>query len=143
MPWSVLLLASSIASGPTAGSVNPADQITGDITTYVLGYGVVGIGLLVLAWLYYRGWRLISPAREADMRKAVREEGRADLLKELERVIAEKRDSDERASSASRFMIDQLVPMLTNFTSTTSALVPLLQELVRYREDSAIDRRHR
>lgn len=143
MPWSVLLLASSLASGPTAGSVTPADAASGSLVSYVLSYGVVGVAAVVMAGLFWKGWRLISPAREAEMRQAVREEARADLLKDNERTSARADKAEGQRDEAMRFASDQLVPLLTSFTATTSALIPLLQELVRHQEGGPSDLRRR
>lgn len=135
MPW-----AASLAS--YVASVTPVDQATGSVTGYIIGYGPLGIIALAMAWLMFRGWRLTSPGREAE----IRESGRADLLKELERSLTDKRQSDEQRDDAMRFAVDQLVPLLTSFTATTTALIPLLQELVRYQgggSSSDLPRRRR
>jgi threonine dehydrogenase-like Zn-dependent dehydrogenase len=135
MPWAASLAA-------YVASVTPVDQATGSVTGYIIGYGPLGIIALAMAWLMFRGWRLASPDREA----AIRESGRADLLKELERVLAEKHQAEDQRDDAMRFATDQLVPLLTSFTATTAALIPLLQELVRYQgggSSSDLPRRRR
>ena len=121
MPWP--LLASYIAS------VTPVDAATGSITGYILGYGPIGIFAAAMAWLSFKGWRLLSPAREAEIRDAARAEGRADLLKELDRVLAEKKHAEEERDDALRIARDQLVPVLFAFNASTSALLPILQEM--------------
>lgn len=141
MPWSVLLLASSIASGPTAAPVNPADQVSGDLTSYVLSYGILGVAAVVLSWLAYKGWRLMSPAREAEIRKAVRDEARADLVTQVERFERQheqdqrdKREVGQQRDEALKYIQANLVPLLVNFTNATTALLPILQQVVQHQE---------
>lgn len=141
MPWSVLLLASSIASGPTAASVTPADQVTGDLTTYVLSYGILGVAAVVLAWFLYKGWRLMSPSREAEIRKAVRDEARADLVTQVERLEREReqdqrdrKEAERQRDEALKFSQVNLIPLLVNFTNATTALLPILQQVVQHQE---------
>jgi hypothetical protein len=106
-------------------SVTPIGSATSDIVTYILGYGVVGIVALAFAF------RFIVPRSALD---EAREQARADLVKENERLIAEKRQAEEQRDEALKVAQTQIVPLLTTFTATTSALIPLLQELVRDRE---------
>lgn len=136
MPWLALLSADP----------SPTDNVLGPAVSTIAGYGLVGVALLVLGWLYSRGWRLVSPARE----KEIREEARADLLTQIAQLIAaagrgeqEKHDIRQQLDEQMRFAQSNLVPLLVNFTNATSALIPLLQELVRYREDNSDGRRHR
>ena len=77
MTW----LAFTLSHQALGSSVTPVDAATGSIVGYVLGYGPLGIAALALAYLLFRGWRLLSPTREAELRAAARDEGRADLLK--------------------------------------------------------------
>jgi hypothetical protein len=114
--WDYLL------AGTPGGSVTPIGTATGDIVTYILSFGPLGIVALALAFRY------LVP-------KGTVEAARADLLNELERVRAEKTKAEEQRDEALRIAQTQLVPLLTSFTATASALLPLLQELVRYRED--------
>jgi hypothetical protein len=115
------------------------------VVSGVLATGITGILLIALAWLFYRGWRLIPPDREAAGREAARAEARADLLEERARVLAEKTKIEGERDEALKFTQSNLVPLLLNFTNATSALIPLLQELVRYREGGSDigSRRHR
>lgn len=101
--------------------VTPVGQATGDIVSYILGYGVLGIVAVAFAFRY------IVP------RGAV-EAARADLIAENKRLREEKAHAEEQRDEALRIAQTQLVPLLTSFTATSSALLPLLQELVRYRE---------
>lgn len=140
MPWSVMLL-TSLASGPTAGSVTPADQVSGDLTSYVLSYGILGVVAVILAGLAYKGWRLISPAREAEIRKAVRDEARADLVAQVERLEREReqdqrdrKEAERQRDEALKFSQTNLIPLLVNFTNATTALLPILQQVVQHQE---------
>lgn len=105
-----------------AESVTPVGTAAGDIVSYILGYGVLGVVVLAFAFRY------IVP-------KGALDAARADLIGELERLRAEKAHIEEQRDEALKVAQTQLVPLLTSFTATSSALLPLLQELVRFRED--------
>jgi hypothetical protein len=117
-----LLLPVLLADSP---SVTPVGTVTSDLVSYILGYGVVGIVALAFAF------RFIVPASVV---KEAREQARADIKAELERVLAEKRAVEEQRDEALRVARDQFVPILTSFTASASSLIPLLQELVSRRE---------
>lgn len=117
MPWLPLSL--------IAESVTPVASATGDIVSYILGYGVLGVGAVLLVL------RILVPGKTVD--EAV-ERARTDLLKEVDRLREEKEKAEEQRDEALKFAQIQLVPLLTSFTATTTALLPLLQELVRVRE---------
>jgi len=127
MPWPAAL-AFHLAS------VTPVDAATGSITGYIVGYGPLGIIALAMAWLFFKGWRLIPPAREDQIRGGARDDGRADLLKEVERLVAEKAHVEEQRDDALKIAQTQIVPLLVQFNATVAALLPLLQELVSRRE---------
>jgi hypothetical protein len=110
-----------LGTGTPGGTVTPLGAATGDIVTYILSFGVLGVVALALAF------RFLVP-------KGTVEAARADLLAELDRVRAEKTKAEEQRDEALRIAQTQLVPLLTSFTATASALLPLLQELVRYRD---------
>jgi hypothetical protein len=134
MPWG--LVASSL-SGITglAGPVSPVDSAAGSVVGYVLGYGPLGIIALALAWLLFKGWRLAGPNRDAELRESLREDLRSDLLRENQRLLEEKNRAEEQRDEALKVARDQVVPILTTFNATMAALLPLLQELVRNREN--------
>ena len=134
MPWFVSLALDAPAT--------PADQATSTVTGLLLGYGPLGIVALAMAYLMFKGWRLVPPDKEAEGREAARAEARADLLEERARVLQEKTRIEAERDEALKFTQAQLVPLLVQFTSATGALIPLLQELVRHREGgSDIDTR--
>lgn len=108
-----------------AGAVTPVGEATGDIVTYILGYGVLGIVALAFAFRFIVPRSALQEARET---------ARADLLRENERILAEKKVAEEQRDEALKLAQTQIVPLLTTFTATTSALIPLLQELTRSRE---------
>lgn len=119
MPWPLIL----------AEAVSPVGTATGDIVTYILGFGPLGIGVVLFAL------RVIVPAKAADAAAAqARETARTDLLRETERLIAEKERAEEQRDAAMKIAQEQLVPLLTSFVATSQSLIPLLQELVRKRE---------
>lgn len=121
MLWGPLLV---FAAG-VPDSVTPADTASSSLTTYFLGYGPLGIAVLAMAWLSYKGWRLVSPSREAAIRKSARE----DLVSERDRLIAENRLIRRQLDDAMRIARDQLMPLLVNFTAATQSLLPILQSL--------------
>lgn len=100
-----------------AQSVGPVASGTSDIVTYILGFGPLGVGVVLYTL------RVIVPGKAVE---EARQQARADLLKENERLIAE-RDEALKAAAA-------LVPLLTSFVATSQSLIPLLQDLVRKRE---------
>lgn len=115
-------------------SVTPVDSAAASVVGYVLSYGPVGLCALTLAWLMFRGWRLVPQDFEARIRADARTEARADLMAERDRVIAEKQQAQEQRDEALAVARDQLTPLLISFTSSTQALMPLLQTLVGQRD---------
>lgn len=109
--------------------VTPLDSAASSITGYILSYGLPGILVLTLAWLLFKGWRLVPSGYEAKIRAVARDEARADLTAERDRVIAEKAQAEEQRDEAQAIARDKLVPVLISFTATTQALLPLLQNL--------------
>jgi hypothetical protein len=116
----------ALLTGGPASSVTPVDAGTSSLVSYILGFGPLGVFALAMVWLLFRGWHLVSPDVEAGIRRDARDQGRADLERENARLITER---DEALKTA-----QALVPLLATFTSTTTALIPLLQELVRRQE---------
>jgi hypothetical protein len=119
-----------------ATAVSPLGTVAGDITTYVLGYGILGVAAVLFTL------RVIVPRSAVEEAK---EQARQDLLKEIERLIADKNNererlvtertrAEEQRDAALKIAQDQLVPLLTSFVATSQSLIPLLQEVVRDRE---------
>lgn len=117
-----------------AAAVTPVDAAGGSVVGYVLGFGPLGIIALALAWLIFKGWRLVPPNADAANKETVRLEARADLLDERARVLAEKTRIEAERDEALKIAQTQIVPLLSTFTATTGALIPLLQEVVRNQE---------
>lgn len=119
-----VILGGIVVSWPLILSENlsPIGSATGDIITYILGYGVLGVATVLFVF------RVIVPAKAIDT-------ARADLVKENERLIAEKTRAEEQRDAALQIAQTQIVPLLASFTATTTALLPLLQDLVSMRED--------
>lgn len=113
-----------------AASVSPIDSAGSSVVGYVLGFGPLGLVALALAWLLFRGYRLVPPGFEATTRDAARADARADLIAERDRIIAEKQQVEEQRDDAMQVARDQLMPLLVSFTATTQALLPLLQSMV-------------
>lgn len=114
-------------------SVTPVDAASSSITGYILGFGPLGIIALAMAYLIFKGWRLIPPPAEAALRSAARTDARADLLEERARLLAEKARAEEERDEALRIARDQLVPVLVAFNASVSALLPILQDMAARR----------
>ena len=131
-------LAWLIVAGTPGTDVTPIDSATSSIVSYVLGYGLAGVVAVAFAFGF------IKPASAV---KNARAEARADLEKELERVIAEKERDGERHQEELRRLQEKLddalrtsrdmVPILVQFTSASSSLIPLLQDIVSNRRGAA------
>ena len=94
----------------------------------ILGYGVLGIVALALAL------RFLVPKGAVD---DARNEARTDLLaqverleKDNERLRQDKKAVEDQTGRGAAVHPAKLVPLLVQFTGATSALIPLLQELV-------------
>ncbi len=129
----MLWLASALTTGP-GSSVTPLDSAATSVLGYLFSFGPIGIGLVALAWLLFKGWRLIPRGWEEKIRASAREEGRADLLSELDRTITRAGRAEEQRDEALKIAREQLVPALTEFTNITGALIPLLQAAIRAQE---------
>lgn len=117
------MLSVHIALG--TASVTPIDSASDSVVGYVLGFGPLGLVVLALAWLLFRGWRLVSPEAAA----AIREEGRKDLVAERDRLIAEKHAAEQQRDEAAKVASD-LAPLLSSFIASTGALIPILQGII-------------
>lgn len=118
-----------VTTGPGT-DVTPIDSVTTSIASYILGYGVLGIVALAFAF------RFIVPGKAVEK---AREEARGDLARELERVIREKERAEEQRDDALRTSRD-MIPILVQFTSASSSLIPLLQEIVSNRRGAVRER---
>jgi hypothetical protein len=121
-------LAVAMNHGIAAGTSTASDPITA-ATSQLLGYGVLGIAVIVLAWVVYQGSFVTEKAAAERVTAA-----RADLLAENERLRTEKQKAEDQRDAALKVAQEQLVPLLTSFVATSQSLIPLLQELVRNRE---------
>ena len=117
-----------------AAHVTPVGQATGDLVSYILGYGVLGIVSLALAFQF------LVPAAAV---KAAREQARGDLMEENKRLREEKAHAEEQRDEALKIAQDQLVPLLVNFNATVTGLMPLLQSIVQRTEGRRDDRERR
>jgi len=135
MTWLPYLASSvpGVAPWLAASNVSPLTSASGDIVSYIVSYGPLGIIALALAWVLYKGWQVVSPARLA----AIRDDARADLVAENKRLIDEKHAAEQVRDEALRMANDQIVPVLASFNATMSALLPVLQDLVARGETRA------
>jgi citrate synthase len=117
IPWAASLAAETPAI--SGGEIIQA-------ATTALNLGVLGL----VFWLLIQG-RLHTDS-ENDR-----------LVAELNRAVAEKDKAEEQLSEALRFARDDLAPMLLAFNASVSALLPILQELVRHDDRPAPRRRSR
>lgn len=120
----ILIAAAAVAAGTPTGTVTPVDAVTGDIVSYILSYGVLGVVSLALAFRFLVPRSAVTEARQ---------QARADLLEERTRILEEKAKAERERDEALRVARD-LAPMLVSFTSATQSLLPLLQDLVSRRE---------
>jgi hypothetical protein len=120
MPWLSLLAFSATAD------VSPIGTAAGDIITYILGYGVLGVA----AVLFALGYIVPRPVMTAAVDRS-----RADLVEENKRLIAEKAKAEEQRDAALKIAQEQIVPLATTFTAVAGNLLPVLQELVSMGED--------
>ncbi len=109
-----------------ATSVSPVGAASGDIVTYILGYGVCGVAVVLFAL----GYIIPKPVKDSAVTAA-----RADVVAENQRLRDALAKAEEQRDEALKVAQTQLVPLLAQFTATSSGLIPLLQELVRSRED--------
>ncbi len=153
MHWLPYLAAAiSPVSSAAGGSetVGSADLL--QLITSALNLGLAG----VVFWLFVGGKLHASSEMDrvtADRDRLANEKAeavadavasaRADLLKELQRVLAEKAETERELAGSRRFATDQLIPLLGNFTAATGSLLPVLQELIHDRERHDRDREDR
>ena len=128
--WLHYLFSSVPGAAPwlmAGGSVSPVSSAASDIVTYILGFGPLGVGVVLYTL------RVIVPGKAVDEARA---QARADLMEENKRLIAEKAEAERQRDDAREFAVSQLVPLLGQFTAATASLLPILQELIRDREQS-------
>ena len=116
MPWTYLAVML-----PLAEATSPIGTASGDIVTYILGFGPLGIGIV----LYTLG--IIVPGKAVKDAIAA---SRADLLEENKRLIAEKEKADAERLAALAVANDKLVPIVASFVATSGSLIPIMQDLV-------------
>lgn len=109
-----------------ATSVTPIGNVTGDTISYILSFGPLGVGIVLFGLGYIVPKTVMASAVASS---------RADLVAENARLIEEKHEAEQQRDAALKIAQEQVVPLLTSFVGTTSALLPLLQELVAMRED--------
>jgi hypothetical protein len=113
--WQVLL----------AADITPIDSVTSSVTSYILSFGLPGIVILAFAFGFIHPKGALQKARD---------EARRDLETENKRLLEEKRHAEEQRDAALAMARDHVVPLLTSFNASVSALLPVLQELVHQRE---------
>jgi hypothetical protein len=104
----------------------PASLTAGDLIsaiTTAVNLGVLG----VVFWLFVQG-RLHSDSEIGRLTETI-----ARMAADSERLVAERVRAEEQRDEALRVVRDQIAPALGSFVTTTTALLPLLQEVVRYR----------
>lgn len=117
-PSALLATAPLLLNGGPSGNLTPADSAASSALTYWFSFGAVAVIAFVQFYLYTWPGKLTQKARD---------EARADLEKELARIIAEKDATKAELTEEQRFTRTDLVPLLSQFTSVSSALIPLLQ----------------
>lgn len=135
MQWlaAAAFIARAVPLGVPGDGVPPIGSPGESVASYLLGFGPLGLMVLVLALVLYRGVFILAKTAEKDKTDAVAL-ARADLLAENERLLARAEKAEGQRDEAMRIAQDKLVPLATSFTVTMGAFVPLLQELVSARE---------
>lgn len=87
---------------------------TDPIITFVQ-FGVLGLVLLAILF----GWLWARPA--------------------VEQLLEDKKRAEEQRDEAVSIAQERIVPLLTEFTSTTQALIPILQQLITAMQDPGRD----
>ncbi len=127
----MLWLAVTLSQGPGT-SVTPIDSATDSIVGWVLGFGPLGVIALALAWLLFKGYRLVPPGFETATGDKARADARADLITERDRVVAERAAAEQQRDEAMKVARD-LAPLLSTFIASTGALIPILQGIIASR----------
>jgi hypothetical protein len=117
-----LVLTAVIAYAAAGG---PVDAATSSLVNYILGYGILGVAVLAFMVGLIVPRKALSDARKEAREDLERENGR---LIEQNRILAEQRDDAVKIAQT------QVVPLLTSFNATMTALLPLLQRLVAEQE---------
>lgn len=113
MPWGAAL----------AATVTPLGTVSGDLVSYITGFGVLGAGTVLIGYALYKDWRFMSPAaRDAERRQA-----RGDLERENDDLRAQLERAEHQR--------EQLTTVVAAFTTAVNALMPLLQKIIIQRED--------
>lgn len=107
---------SVIASASTASTLSGSDIV--QVILSAVNLGVLGI----VFWLFIQGH--LHTDSEVDR-----------LGAENARLVEEKHAAEQQRDEAMKLAQSQIVPLLSSFVGTTSALLPLLQDLVAMRED--------
>jgi hypothetical protein len=109
-----------------ATSVSPIGAASGDIITYILGFGPLGVGIVLFAL----GYLVPKPVKDSAVAAA-----RSDVIAENERLRTALARAEEQRDDALRVARDTVVPLLTTFNATVASLLPILQDVVREQED--------
>lgn len=125
-----------LAGGPGA-DLTPVGGAGTDITTYILGYGPLGVAAVLLAIAMVRG--TFTRSSEAERRLAEQQarsdqlagQIRADWAAERDRLTQRAEKAERLHEDALRAMTDQFIPLMTGFEAATRALIPILQGQVR------------
>jgi hypothetical protein len=107
-----------------ATAVSPVGNVSGDAVSYLLGFGPLGVGVVLFGLGYIVPRTAVASAR-------------ADLIAENQRLVAERDHAAAQRDEALKFAQENLVPLLVQFTAATASLLPILQDLTRQRDTEA------
>lgn len=145
MPWltALALRAATVPSG-AIGHVNlrllaegsgATDVVTAAVQQ-VLGYGILGLAVLVLGWVFYKGTFTRTATAEANLVQA-RAAWDAECKRmtdahaaEISRLTAALDKAETQRDAAMTLVTSQLFPLVSAFTSSTNSLLPVLQQLL-------------
>lgn len=124
------------AAGAVAAAVSPLDAAQGDIVSYVLGFGPLGVIALALGWVLYRGTFTRTSAHDAEVRQ-LREDHAAETARreaahatEIAALRADRQKSDDARDAAVKMITDTMFPLVSAFNTSIGSLMPILQRLV-------------
>jgi hypothetical protein len=136
------LIAGLIAIAAGGPASTPIGSASGDLVSYILGYGVLGIGVLAIMFrLLVPYWVMKESRDQAEARyqeaktfwENQMRDARADWEAQLGRVLQEKQHAMDQRDAAMSLAQDRIVPLLTSFVAVSESLIPFMQSQVRDR----------
>ncbi len=113
-----------------AVSVIPVDEFQGSIMGYLISVGgPLAIAAIVFGWVILKGLLVTATQPDKDVERPT-----ALILAENARLIARAEEAEAQRDEMLKTAVEQQVPVMLQFSNTTSALLPLLQDMIRRQE---------